>query len=102
MPVDRGSLEALKNIISEVDLIIETTPRLPENRTGRSRELLQAALALTDDLIGEFSKLEKSHAAALGRKGGSTVAAKLGSDHFRQLAAMRKNRAGGRPRKNPE
>ena len=40
MPSDRASLQALKNIIAEVDLILETTPDLPQNRTGRSRELL--------------------------------------------------------------
>jgi hypothetical protein len=98
MPSDRASLQALKNIIVEVDLILETTPDLPQNRTGRSRELLLAALALTDDLISENSKADKSHAAALGRKGGSRIAER-GPEYFRQLAAKRKTRAGGRPRK---
>jgi hypothetical protein len=41
-----------------------------------------------------------SPAAALGHKGGSTTAKRLGSDHFRKLAAMRKKRAGGRPPKS--
>ena len=36
MALDRAPLEALKNISSEVDLIPETTPDLPENRTGTS------------------------------------------------------------------
>lgn len=94
MPSDRASLQSLKNLISEVDLILETTP-LPENRTARSRELLRAAIALTDDLIGQG---KKSPAAVLGHKGGSATALKLGSDHFRQLAAKRKTRGGGRPR----
>ena len=98
MPSDRSSIRALKNIISEVDLILETTPPLPENRTNRSRELLRAALALTDDLMAQ-AKMPK--AAAMGHAGGSTTARKYGSDHFRQLAAQRKTRAGGRPRKNP-
>lgn len=102
MPLDRDSLRALKNIISEVDLILETTPDLPQNRTGRSRELLSTALAITDDLISENRKGEKSHAVVLGSKGGNSTMAKLGSDHFRQLAAKRKTRAGGRPRKNLE
>jgi len=53
MPSDRATLEALKNMISEVDLLLETAPALQQNRTGRSRELLRAALALTDDLISE-------------------------------------------------
>ena len=99
MATDRSSLKALKNIISEVDLILETTPPLPQNRTGRSRELLRAALALMDDLIREA---RMPAAVAMGRAGGSTTAQKYGSDYFRKLAAQRKTRAGGRPRKRPE
>lgn len=97
MVAGRDELEALKNIISEVDLILETTPDLPQNRTGRSRELLHSALALVNDLL----KHHRSPAAkALGRKGGSTIA-KRGSEYFRELAAKRKTRAGGRPKKLP-
>src|SRR5690242_10734667 len=98
MPSDRSSLQALKRLISEVDLLLETTTPLPENRTARSRELLRAAMALTDDLLSQNSK-GKSAAAILGSKGGSATAKKLGSEHFRQLAAKRKTNAGGRPRK---
>jgi hypothetical protein len=96
MPSDRASLNALKNILSEVDLILETCPPLPQNRTGRSRELLRSALALTDDLI---SQVGKTAGEVIGRKGGSATAHKFGADHFRKLAALRKTRAGGRPRK---
>jgi len=102
MASDRASLQALRNIISEVDLILETTPDLPQNRMGRSRELLRAALTLTDDLISENRKGDKSHAAALGRKGGNSIAAKRGSEYFRELAAQRKTKGGGRPRKPPQ
>jgi hypothetical protein len=42
---------ALKNLLSQADRILETSPALPENRTAACRELLQSALALTDDLI---------------------------------------------------
>jgi hypothetical protein len=98
MPSDRSSLQALKRLISEVDLLLETTTPLPENRTARSRELLGAALALTDDLLAT-AKPGKSAAAILGSKGGNATAKKLGSDHFRQLAAKRTTRAGGRPKK---
>ena len=87
-------------MISEVDLLLETTIALPENRTGRSRELLRAALAITDDLISENSKADQSHAAALGRKGGSTTANKFGPEHYRRMAAARKTRGGGRPKIN--
>ncbi|MBM3810249.1 MAG: hypothetical protein FJW20_01315 [Acidimicrobiia bacterium] len=96
MPTERQSLQALKNIIAEVDLILETTPNLPQNRTGRSRELLRSALVLTDDLLKQD---RMSPAAILGSKGGTATAEKLGSDHFRKLAAKRKTKAGGRPKK---
>ena len=99
MASDRKSLQALRNLISEADLILETTPPLPENRTGAAREALRAALVLTEDLIGQ-SKM--SPAAALGHKGGSTTARKLGSEHYRKMAGARKTHAGGRPRKQAE
>jgi hypothetical protein len=95
-PSNRTELHALKNLISETDLILSTAIPLPENRTARCRELLRAALALADDLLGQE---RMTPAAILGHKGGSTTAKRLGSDHFRQLAAMRKTRGGGRPRK---
>ena len=94
----RKELAALKNLISETDQILATTPELPENRTARCRELLRSALALTDDLL---SQSKQSAAIALGRKGGSVIA-KRGSDYFRNLAARRKTHGGGRPRKESE
>jgi hypothetical protein len=95
MPSDRASLQALKNLLTETDLLISTTEPLPENRTPRCRELLRAALALTDDFLKQAGK---PAAAIMGHKGGSTTA-KRGSEYFRQLAAKRKTRAGGRPKK---
>jgi hypothetical protein len=97
MGSNRTELNALKNMLIETDRILETTD-LPQNRTARCRELLHAALALTDDLISQ-SKL--SAASVLGRKGGSAIA-KRGSDYFRQLAARRKTHGGGRPRKESD
>jgi len=97
MPSSRTELLALRNLISEADLILETSPLLPENRTGAARENLKAALALADDMIGQ-TKL--SAAAVMGRKGGASIA-KRGSEYFSQLAAKRKTRGGGRPRKQP-
>jgi hypothetical protein len=47
---DRSSLEALKNIIEQVDLLISTTTPMPENRSARCQELLRAAVVLVDDL----------------------------------------------------
>ncbi len=50
---NRSSVEALKNMLSEIDLIISTTVPLPENRTERCRELLASSLALADDLMNQ-------------------------------------------------
>ena len=50
MPTDQPSLEALKNMIEEVELLISTTTPLPENRTARCLELLRAASALAEDM----------------------------------------------------
>jgi hypothetical protein len=97
MASTRTELTTLKNLLTEADLILSTT-ELPEGRAVRCRELLRSALALTGDLIGS-TKLPA--AAVLGRKGGSETA-KRGSEYFRQLAAKRKTRAGGRPRKEAE
>jgi hypothetical protein len=47
---DRASLQALRNMLEEVELLISTTEPMPENRTPRCQELLRAALALVDDL----------------------------------------------------
>ena len=93
MASTRVELATLKRLLTEADLVLSTA-NLPENRTARCRELLGAAMALTDDLLGQA---KMPAAAVLGRKGGSETA-KRGSDYFRQLAAKRKTRAGGRPR----
>ena len=99
MASDRSSLQALKNLITEADLILETTPSLPQNRTTAARESLRAALALADDLLKQG---KMSAAAVLGHKGGSSTARKLGADHYRRMAAARKTKGGGRPRKQPD
>jgi hypothetical protein len=95
MPSERAQLVTLKNLIEQADLTLGTTD-LPENH--RSRELLTSALALTDDLI---TQIKMPAASVLGRKGGA-VTAQRGPDYFRQLAAKRKTRAGGRPRKDAQ
>jgi hypothetical protein len=88
-------LGILRNLIAEADLLLTTSP-LPENRSGRAHELLTTALAVVDDLgLGA-----NNPAATLGSKGGNATVKKLGSDHFRQLAAKRKRHAGGRPKKD--
>lgn len=94
MASNRKELSALKNLLSEADLILSTTV-LPQGRAVRCREILRSALALTDDLL---KQTKMPAAAVLGAKGGSQTA-KRGSDYFRQLAAKRKTLGGGRPRK---
>jgi hypothetical protein len=91
MPRPPKELAVLRNLIVEADLLLTTSP-LPENRSGRAHELLTTALAVVDDL----GRGAKNPAAALGSKGGQTVA-KRGPEYFRELQARRKHKAGGRP-----
>lgn len=79
-------------MIGEAHDILRTTV-LPEQRSQRAYDLLTAALHLADNL------LEESPAAILGAKGGKQTA-KRGPEYFRQIAAKRKTRAGGRPPKD--
>jgi hypothetical protein len=87
----KQDLKALRDLIFGAHGILSTTT-LPEGRSERACELLSAAVRLADDL------LSVSPAAALGKKGG-TKTAQRGPDYFRQIAAMRKENKGGRPRK---
>jgi hypothetical protein len=85
----RNDLRALRNMINEARLILATTI-LPEGRSERAYELLEAAVHLADDL------LSVSPAVALGKKGGRETA-KRGADYYSKISAMRKERKGGRP-----
>jgi hypothetical protein len=72
---------------------------LPQGRAKRARELLDAAVALADDLLA--IRL----AAALGAKGGMATAKRMKKrdpDYYKRIAGMRKTKAGGRPRKHSE
>ena len=93
---NRASIEALKNMLSEVDLILSTTNPLPQNRTARCRELLASSIALADDLANQGGE---KPAAILGHKGGSTTSERHGTEHYRMMAQSRKVHGGGRPRK---
>ena len=59
-----------------------------------SRELVAEALQRTERL----TRAVLTAAVKRGRKGGIKTAER-GPDYFRQIAAVRKTRAGGRPRK---
>lgn len=85
-------LKAVRNMIAEAHTILTTTT-LPQGRAERACELLGAAIALADDLLAT------PPAAVLGAKGGKATA-KRGPEYFAKIAAMRKTRAGGRPRKD--
>ena len=91
MPASKTDLQALRNMIAEVETILTTTT-LPEGRAERASELIGAAVKLADEL------LKTSPAATLGAKGGKTTAQR-GPEYFRKIAGMRKRRAGGRPKK---
>lgn len=86
----RADLKALRNMIAEADTILTTTT-LPQGRAERARELLSTALKLADHLLTE------KPAAVLGAKGGRKTALR-GPEYFKNIAAMRKTRAGGRPK----
>jgi hypothetical protein len=93
---NHATIEALKNVLAEIDLLLSTTAPLAENRTPRCRELLGAALALTDDLLKQRNI---SPGVVLGHKGGTSTVRRHGSEHYRQMSAARKTHGGGRPRK---
>jgi hypothetical protein len=85
-------LHALRNLIEEAYTVISTID-IPQGRGKRAVKLLDSALALTDDLIAL-----PAAAVALGQRGGLKTAER-GPEYFRQIAAKRKTRAGGRLRK---
>jgi hypothetical protein len=79
----------LRSMIAEAQMIL-TTFTLPEGSGERAHELLTAAIDLADALI------EQSPAAILSAKGGKATA-KRGPEYYKQVAALKKTRAGGRP-----
>lgn len=90
-PNTREDVKALRRIISQADLALGTISS-PHPSVARARELLGAAIKLATDLAKE------NPAVAMGAKGGSKTAQR-GPEYFKQIAAMRKTRAGGRPKK---
>lgn len=76
-------------MIDEANTLLDIP--LPQGRATRARELLTSALALMDDLVAQ------SPAASLGQKGGLKTATR-GPEYFAKIAAMRKTKAGGRPK----
>src|SRR5690348_7400869 len=85
--------KALQRMISQAELVLETIPN-PHPSIKRSRELLKAASALSEDLA-----TRPAEAVALGAIGGK-ITAKRGPEYFARIAGMRKQRKGGRPRRS--
>jgi len=96
-PSTRRDLQALRRLINQADLSLALV-QTPDSSVRSARESLTAALALSKDLANRSADPLKVGAAAMGAKGGSKTAER-GSEYFAQIAAMRKNRKGGRPRK---
>jgi uncharacterized protein involved in exopolysaccharide biosynthesis len=97
-PSVRRDLKALRNLINQADLSLALVPEHPS--IASARESLNAALALSKDLISRFADPLRAGAAAMGAKGGSKTAQR-GPEFYARIAAMRKTRSGGRPRKQP-
>jgi uncharacterized protein involved in exopolysaccharide biosynthesis len=95
-PSIRRDLQALRRLINQADLSLALVPEHPS--IASARESLNAALALSKDLANRFADPLKAGAAAMGQKGGSKTAER-GPEFYAKIAAMRKTRAGGRPRK---
>jgi hypothetical protein len=57
MLIDPVPIKALHNMLAEIETLISTTTPLPENRTARCLELLQAAKALTNDILKRASRV---------------------------------------------
>ena len=97
-PSTRRDLKVVRNLIDQADLVLATIPE-PHPSIASARESLAAALALSKDLVNRIAADPlKAGAAAMGAKGGSKTAER-GPEYYAQIAAMRKNRKGGRPRK---
>ena len=85
-------MHALRNIIEEAHVLM-TTIDLPQGRGKRAASLLTSALSIVDDMISL-----PPAAVSLGQRGGLKTAER-GSEYFSALAAKRKVKAGGRPKK---
>ena len=88
----KQDLKALQRIVRQADLVLGTIDD-PHPSIKRCQELLKAAVALSKDLAER-----PPEAVALGAIGGRKTAER-GPEYFARIAAMRKVKGGGRPRK---
>jgi hypothetical protein len=83
---------------SEISAVVKLLAGAVESTNPEEcRTTIQKAIAR---LKRHGERLDQT-ASKLGSKGGKKTAER-GPDYFRQIAAMRKNRSGGRPRKQAE
>ena len=87
-----SDLQALRDLIRQAQLVLNTVPD-PHPSIAGCHELLDAAFALSKQLARK-----RPDAVSLGAKGGQKTAER-GPEYFAKIAAMRKTRAGGRPKK---
>jgi hypothetical protein len=73
-------------------------PRPEVYYTALFHNLETSFLTASNRLLYSQNMKKNAAAVALGRRGGQ-VTAKRGSEYFRQIAAQRKTKAGGRPPK---
>jgi hypothetical protein len=57
MLIDPVPIKAIQNMLVEIESLISTTTPLPENRTARFLELIQAAKAVTNDILKRASRV---------------------------------------------
>lgn len=95
-PSVQRDLKAFRNLINQADLSLALAPGNPS--IASARESLNAAFALSKDLVKRIADLIMSGAAVLGSKGGSNTSER-GPEYFARIAGMRTNRHGGKPRK---
>jgi hypothetical protein len=96
-PSVRQDLKSLRHLINQADLSLALISD-PQPSILSARESLTAALTLARDLVRRTADPLKTGAVTLGSKGGSKTAER-GPEYYARIAAMRKSRKGGRPRK---
>lgn len=89
----RSDVRALKNLIDQAYRIASSKP-VPAGGIESLEEILDTARRIAKDLLASPASVP---AATLGKLGGEKTA-KRGPEYFRKIAAMRKTRAGGRPK----
>jgi len=91
---NRSDVRTLKNLIDQAYLIASTDP-MPKGGIESLRENLDAARALVRVLLIRPSA--EQAASELGKRGGKETA-KRGPEYYSEISALRKNKAGGRPK----